>query len=193
MHVCNGLLMSSIEMMIVTGFGPFGDITENPSSQNLPLLRPRRNVRGISGLEVSMEAVDRFLSSQSAEEAMVHFGVNQNATAIEIESVAVNEMRFSIPDNKGVTRNGETIDSGAPLTLSTSLVDVSLLVQALALDGFPVVSSTDAGRYICNYIYYKSLQLTNQRSLFIHVPPYSVISQSDQVTAIEAILDFISS
>jgi len=44
--------------------------------------------------------------------------------------------------------------------------------------------SDDPGRYICNYVYYLSLMEGNARnipSIFIHVPPFTEISEPDQI------------
>ena len=34
-----------------------------------------------------------------------------------------------------------------------------------------VCSSEDAGRYLCDFVFFKSLHSMNGKSLFIHVPP----------------------
>jgi hypothetical protein len=53
--------------------------------------------------------------------------------------------------------------------------------------GFPVDVSEDPGRFLCNYIFYRSLRnCTNvggsgNHALFIHVPPTEIIPLEDQV------------
>ena len=55
-------------------------------------------------------------------------------------------------------------------------------LQAL---GHNVAISHSAGRYLCNYIYFRSLQLCsnvpNWHALFVHVPPLEVIGQDKEM------------
>ena len=55
-------------------------------------------------------------------------------------------------------------------------------LQAL---GHNVAISQSAGRYLCNYIYFRSLQLCsivpNWHALFVHVPPLEVIGQDEEM------------
>jgi len=56
---------------------------------------------------------------------------------------------------------------------------------------YEVVISTDPGRFICNWIYYQSLhfsQLNETKSLFIHVPDFSVIPFETQLAFIKELL-----
>ena len=59
--------------------------------------------------------------------------------------------------------------------------------------------SQDAGLFVCNYTYYKSLQQSQRvsskqkwHSVFIHVPPFEMIAPEDQLTMAGAILDSIA-
>jgi pyrrolidone-carboxylate peptidase len=46
-------------------------------------------------------------------------------------------------------------------------------------DMFPCEVSHDPGKFICNYIYYRSLMAANPRrfALFVHVPPFAVVAK----------------
>lgn len=66
---------------------------------------------------------------------------------------------------------------------------------------FPVKKSTDAGRFVCNYIFYKSLKMADQmskdsslkgHSVFVHVPPFYHIDAEDQLKFLQNLLDVIS-
>lgn len=51
--------------------------------------------------------------------------------------------------------------------------------------GHNVAISHSAGRYLCNYIYFKSLQLCsnlpNWHALFVHVPPLKIIGEDEEM------------
>jgi len=47
--------------------------------------------------------------------------------------------------------------------------------------GVEVCTSDDAGRFLCEFIYFKSLHSQNGRALFIHVPPVGKPYSSEQV------------
>eukprot|EP00968_Pinguiococcus_pyrenoidosus_P016236 scaffold1541_cov256-Pinguiococcus_pyrenoidosus.AAC.24 len=53
--------------------------------------------------------------------------------------------------------------------------------------------STDAGRYLCNYIFYKSLRAANELdktvSIFIHVPPFEAVPKEQHFIFARDLLD----
>jgi pyrrolidone-carboxylate peptidase len=58
-----------------------------------------------------------------------------------------------------------------------------------ASSAYLMVLSTDPGRYLCNYVYFKSLLLLAQhnrerKAVFVHVPPFEVIPIDTQVALI---------
>nr|CEL68013.1 TPA: Pyrrolidone-carboxylate peptidase, related [Neospora caninum Liverpool] len=122
-----------------------------------------------------------------------HLGLNQAATAFELEKVAVNEADFCIPDQRGFRPEKARISDTGPDRLVTRL-PLEEICTALQERGFPCKTSTYAGRFVCNYLYYQSL-LENLGSdtevLFVHVPPFSTIPYSWQVSFLLQLLDVI--
>ncbi|XP_076751256.1 pyroglutamyl-peptidase 1 [Xylocopa sonorina] len=51
--------------------------------------------------------------------------------------------------------------------------------------------SYDAGRYLCEYIYYKSLQIASKRTLFVHVPDFDRYSSVQTAKGLYDILRYI--
>jgi len=51
--------------------------------------------------------------------------------------------------------------------------------------------SRDAGRYLCEFVYFKSLYTMDRRALFIHVPPLDVVPAEKCAQAIKHITDYI--
>ena len=76
-----------------------------------------------------------------------------------------------------------------------TLIPVKELNDALIKRGFNVAPSDDAGRFVCNYVYYHSLRFAevNQiRSLFVHVPLFLTIDEDTQMEFAAALLEEIA-
>lgn len=79
--------------------------------------------------------------------------------------------------------------------VQTSL-PVEEITKALAKKGYDVMTSDDAGRFVCNYVYYHSLRFAEQngsKSLFVHVPLFSTIDQDTQMQFAAALLEVLAS
>ena len=50
----------------------------------------------------------------------------------------------------------------------------------------------DAGRYLCEFVYFKSLYTMNRRALFIHVPTLDVFPAEQCAQAIKLIIEYIT-
>ncbi|CAL7946680.1 unnamed protein product [Xylocopa violacea] len=51
--------------------------------------------------------------------------------------------------------------------------------------------SYDAGRYLCEYIFYKSLRIASNRTLFVHVPDFDQYSSAQTAKGLYDILCYI--
>lgn len=78
------------------------------------------------------------------------------------------------------------------------------LKTSLSVDGilknlkgdYDVMISDDAGRFVCNYVYYHSLKFAEQKgnkSLFVHVPLFSRINEETQMRFTASLLEAIAS
>lgn len=169
--------------LLVTGFGKFRGVTINPTSEAVPRLREsfeRVHANGSQAasrvvlptcrvLEVAGEAVDEelFLLRESAcriaerggPVVFLHFGVAAGAPAFALEQIGHNDASFRIPDERGAQPFRAPIDPEEPFAARhLTLLPVPALVAAVgARSGLPVVASQDPGRFICNWIYYRSL------------------------------------
>lgn len=79
-------------------------------------------------------------------------------------------------------------DGGLEKCLNT-LLPLDVIAARMEKLGHPCNLSNDAGRFLCNYIYYHSLKLSasvNEKgkgtttSLFVHVPPFTTVGQEQQ-------------
>ena len=79
--------------------------------------------------------------------------------------------------------------------MQTSL-DVNEITKNLAKQGYPVVLSDDAGRFVCNYVYYHSLRFAEEngiKSLFVHVPLFMTIDEETQMKFVASLLEVLAS
>lgn len=135
--------------------------------------------------------------SQDHKLVFVHLGVNVGLTRFHLELQAKNEASFSVPDEDGWSPLRQSIDadeSDITFTRRTSL-PLQALCDDLNKQGFDVAISSDAGRFVCNWVYYNSLKLAKHNSadaLFVHVPPESAVPIAHQVQFIAALLNAIA-
>jgi len=137
---------------------------------------------------VSYEAVDKAVEAIWADNPMlvIHCGVAGRRKEICIETRARNG-----PYNKKDVLNkvlpGEFIKG--PDELVTGC-DGDLCVRRV--DDSDLRTSNDAGLYLCEYIYYKSLLHCQNRAdvacIFIHVPVISVISAENAASTITNVI-----
>lgn len=167
---------ASMPTILVTGFGPFLEVKENPSWQAIEDLEgatvagcriavARLDVTYGSAAEQLQAAIDR------ARPALVlSLGVAPTP-AIRLESTARNRDTAAAPDVAGEVREGRTIREGGAETLPTRL-PLDRLRAALTADGLEVADSDDAGGYLCNHLFYELLTRRPVGSAgFVHVPP----------------------
>ncbi|KAK1948566.1 La-related protein 4 [Phytophthora citrophthora] len=127
----------------------------------------------------------------------LHFGVAATSRSIKLEQVGYNVADFRIPDERGYVATNEIIHEGEPSDISTNLPLEEMLATLQAVH--PRVDlSDDPGRYICNFVYYRSLvwakhQETkgNQKhfALFVHFPEFRNVVFEDQMAVASKIVD----
>jgi len=70
-------------------------------------------------------------------------------------------------------------------------IPVRDVVTVLRMNGYDVMESYDAGRFVCNYVYYQSLRHSaayGNRSIFVHVPLFIMIDEEHQLQFVAALL-----
>ncbi|KAG4916781.1 hypothetical protein JHK84_054301 [Glycine max] len=86
-------------------------------------------------------------------------------------------------------------DGGISRTRETTLPVVEI-TKALTEKGYEVMVSDDAGRFVCNYVYYHSLRFAEQngiKSLFVHVPLFVTINEETQMQFAASLLEVLAS
>jgi len=171
--------------ILLTGFGPFPGVAENPSAwlaETLASQIPSPEFDSelhASILPTEWEVVSALmprLCETLQPHVMIHFGVSERANAFRIERSAHNRaaLRADAGDALPV---GRVIHPEGPDRLDTKLPAIRLAAH-LRRSGLPAVTSRSAGRYLCNFLYYRSLDWARRQpdprlALFVHVPPLS--------------------
>lgn len=194
-----------------TGFSRFCGVAVNPSQliiEALPTHLAAAPLRGAAVAEarvldtaaVSAAAeVGKMYGAASGKERVVfvHLGVNVCSRRFCVEMQARNEATFTFPDELGWAPVKRCIEDGCEDLSAVRQTGLPLgpLVEDLRGKGFDVGISSDAGKFVCNWVYYNSLQLaekTGAEALFVHVPPASVVSIEKQTAFIAELLNSLS-
>lgn len=168
------------ENLLVTGFGGFRDIDENPSGWLAERLGGRV-------LEVSFAAVDEFLgeSDEASFDVWLMIGVHGNAERMHLETVGRNFVG-SGADVRGVVAGPGVIDPSLPPALRGSLFESRC-------EGENACLTVDAGGYLCNYLFFQGLAKFPEKQIgFLHVPRVEVMGLEDQLVELKRILGNIN-
>lgn len=183
-------------------------------------------------LAVSARAADAWIAAAlprlcrtcgSSRLVLLHLGVAPNASVIRLEARAADSADFRCADADGWRAQRVAISAVAlcqhawgssaggcgelsasapePRWRATS-IDVAGLAARLTAAGHEVSVSDDAGRFICNWIFYRSLEAAaagsgDERgggvaSLFVHVPPFSAVPEQRQRAFLLGLLSALS-
>lgn len=159
---------------LVTGFGPFDVFSFNPSEKIAEHLSKRNNVdHRILPVEYGSSSADLLKHLEEFDpDVVLSFGLNGTIGHIAVEEIAVNLRASEVADNSGKIKDDEMISNDGPLALR-SLLPVGKIVDVLRNSSIPARRSYSAGVYICNEVFYTSLEwaVENRRLAgFIHVP-----------------------
>ena len=195
------------EGVLLTGFGRFAGIETNPTEELIDTL-PKPPSPSLSSahlitqvLPVNARAADEQLHSAFASltnpRILLHLGVAQRSDCFALELVAQNTAHFQQPDEGGFQPLYASVDASCTSNELRTRADVDWLCQELRSHGFPVYTSTDAGTFVCNYTYFRSLQLANDHSmapvsLFVHVPPFDHIGYIVQLHFLSKVLELLA-
>lgn len=167
------------DVVLVTGFEPFGGEKTNPSWEIC-----NRLPREIEGLRVeicrvpcefrrSIEAVAAAIEKHRPA-LVVCLGQAGGRAHLSVERVAVNVDDARIADNAGAQPVDEAIAPNGPPAYFATL-PVKAMASAMRTAGVPTEVSNSAGTYVCNHVMYGVLHFLSARGIdaragFIHVP-----------------------
>ena len=93
---------------------------------------------------------------------VIALGEARMREVLTAECYAKNISDCSLPDNSGVVKSGEKIDPDLGEGIESAL-DFSKISELIEI-------SNDAGKFVCNNLYFHLLSYDRARTLFIHVP-----------------------
>ncbi len=183
--------------VLVTGFGPFPGVPDNPSAAIVERLGEVAGAQLVRHrLATEWAALDGLaaLFTRVRPRIAVHVGVAARARRVRIEAVAVAACDPSVdaagrlPPSAG--------ESATPPRRRRVRTAAAPLAAAARRTGAPAGVSGDAGRYLCNALLYRSLALAEgatrpHLAVFVHVPqpaPMRGRRLEDLVAAVEAVV-----
>jgi pyroglutamyl-peptidase len=166
--------------VVLAGFGPFPGVPFNPSAVLVRALARRRRpafakiVISTHVFATRYAAVDRDLAKLAAKkpDLILIFGVATRRRYLSIETRARNARSVLYADAGGHRPARATIAPGEPGALRGA-GPFRRMLGAVRGTGVPARLSRDAGRYLCNYAYWRALEGARETSTlvqFIHIP-----------------------
>jgi len=186
--------------VLLTGFGRFGPFKRNPTEE---LVRSYdfRNLGLPPGIKVRLKAVVLPVHTEAFEvleervqgrrfDLIIHLGLHSKARRIRIERRARNLMNFRKPDVRGnLVRNARILPDGPGFLYSN--LPLKAIVQDLKMSGPSFEVSDNAGSYICNQLFYRSLHKNRRDGTmvgFIHVLRPRLFSKRRSVEILDSVL-----
>lgn len=160
--------------IIVTAFEPFNGRNTNISLEVLKNLKTNamKKVLPVSWHRARIELSMLF---GIGPDVIILCGEAGGREKIALEEKAVNMMDAKIPDNDGVIMTKQKIyDSIDELSSNIDCLDIASKVnEKIGKDA--VYVSSDAGKYLCNMIYYHTLSIVygntfSTKVVFVHLP-----------------------
>jgi pyroglutamyl-peptidase len=166
--------------VLLLGFGPFPGAPRNPSAALAQKLARRRRPlladleRRAHVLATTYAAVDRDLPKLLADQPdiVLVFGLAARRRHVCVETRARNAQSVLFPDAGGHRPRCSQIERGGPQA-HVGRAPFHRLLAALRAHHVPARLSRDAGRYLCNYAYWRALaHAANGGPLvqFVHIP-----------------------
>jgi pyroglutamyl-peptidase len=170
-----------VTTVLITGFGPFPRAPFNPSGPLARQLagRARPALAGIRRIAhvfpTSYRAVDRDLPALIARHrpaVVLLFGLAARTPHLRIETRARNLRTPLFPDAQRLCPEARAIRPGGP-PAHGSRAPHRRLVAVARMAGVPARLSRDAGPYVCNFTYWRALELDADGAplvQFVHIP-----------------------
>lgn len=158
-------------LILLTGFGPFGSVHDNPSGRIVHALKKYvethcpvgEGVVDSKKLDVEPGIIESVKPARY--ETILSLGVHAGSRGIRLETAAQN--RYDDPDTGKTFKIDPRMKLGEVIygpSYPTGMPDV--------IEGFPVEKGTDysAGTYVCNDTYFRLCRSEGTKGYFVHIP-----------------------
>ncbi|XP_066918885.1 pyroglutamyl-peptidase 1-like [Clytia hemisphaerica] len=157
--------------IFLTGFGAFGEYKTNPSwlaVQEVSKIWPNKGEIHIKEIPVEYKYVEENVPKY-LEDIKPKISVNVGVSGLAEDKLQLEYCAHSSdyvkPDIDGCIGP----DCSKDVCLTTKF-DLKKLIACCTGSALPVERSDNAGRYLCEFIYYTSMKTDECPSLFVHVP-----------------------
>src|SRR5262249_53051673 len=119
------------------------------------------------------------LIARHQPDIVLMFGLATRTPHLRIEARARNRRSTLFADVDG-THPSSAIRAGGPAALRTPAPQMPLLIASRTAR-VPATLSVDAGKYLCNFAYWRALEASNDRGAwvqFVHVPKIARVSSA---------------
>ncbi|MHB2169738.1 pyroglutamyl-peptidase I [Alsobacter sp. R-9] len=169
--------------LLVTGFGPYPKVRVNPTGVIARRLGASRRLARL-GIAVTAQVLETSYAAAGAAvppliaavepDACLHLGLAPRERVIRIETRGENRTRRLSPDVRGRRPASLKLRPEAPAALRGTPRAAALLA-GLRRQGLPARLSQDAGAYLCNAMYFWSLDEARRAGrdrpvVFVHLP-----------------------
>lgn len=184
--------------VLVTGFGPFPGVSENPSALAVEEVTRRADSgelgASLPGVELVTQVLDveltrigpriQELVAELRPDLVLCTGVDAGAECLTVERVAINLIDARVVDAAGNQPTDVPVIEGGPDGLFAT-IPVKAVNRAINDAGIPSVLSLSAGTYGCNEAMYAAVH-TGVPAGFVHVPNVEVVAPERVATALIA-------
>lgn len=169
----------SSNRILITFFGPFNSFLINPSelvAEKLQKLFLEDSNIEFRRLDVSFNSIEHFLESDLNQfDVIIELGVATKSERVKLELNGTNFIKGV--DNNNFSKNGLIATNGSA-SITTNF-DEDILNNLTSIYPEQISKSESAGKYLCNYLYYQSLnKFPEKKILFIHVANFMGLSNA---------------
>ncbi|CAJ0953661.1 unnamed protein product, partial [Mesorhabditis belari] len=172
-----------MKTVVVTGFGPFGNMRPNPSMDVV------KNLGKVGPLSDEVNLITEIMAVEYAEvdkkvhaywkdyqpNLVIHVGASDR-NGIQLEQQSTGDGYFIRDIANKIPSGGKAPDVekyGTPIVSTINCKRIAVCVAEEMQKKCPslqVESSNDAGKFLCGFSYYLSLCQDRSKALFVHVP-----------------------
>jgi len=189
--------------ILVTGFGSFPGVPHNPCIDIINHIQSHSlyvagNIQTLVlpvSYSQSTDVLDTAIA-QWAPDGIIELGVSRRAEGLKLESTAHNLRNARIPDVDGIHCINQSITEDSPINSTKQstlpLLDIVEGLTRMTENTVKVQHSTDPGRYVCNNIYWHTMQVYPQiPSVFVHIPMLTTENSTSVKNGVLKVLDAI--